>query len=156
MTRFWSQILWCWLPASERVILSKAMYCCSKSFWEDHAQHTYYHARCLTCSWNAHRAWCLNKPRPKNICRDNSTCMACSWTFQVLIPSVSVNVWNFELYLQENCHTIVNIFSVISKLISDQPTCFCYGSLWTWCMSVCDLDWNINRQWTHLNIVYSR
>ena len=47
-------------------------YCCSKSFSDDHAQHAHYRARCLTHSWNAHRAWWINKTRPKNIYRDNS------------------------------------------------------------------------------------
>ena len=50
---------------------TKTIVAVNKSFSDDHAQHAHYRARCFIHTWNVHPAWCLNKTRPKNICRDN-------------------------------------------------------------------------------------
>ena len=61
----------CINPSVAHVITSVFRYCCCKSFLDDHAQHAHYRARCFIHSWNVHPARCLNKTRPKIICRDN-------------------------------------------------------------------------------------
>ena len=73
---FQSFIVFCTLnrksaaKSAKSIIVVQWHYCCCKSFWDDHAQHTHYRARCFIRSWNVHPlyAWCLNKTRPKNIC----------------------------------------------------------------------------------------